>query len=117
MPATTQQTTRYVVRCPGCKQRATVAMSSQRPPASEVEALADALKSRGFRYVRAVYADPRRGTRMHCCGFVLAPRPIGGAYVPEVACDDLCRNATGGTCRCSCGGDNHGAGISISAGA
>ena len=33
---------------------------------------------------------------------------IEGHDRPNIRCGDICRNATGYACRCSCGGRNHG---------
>lgn len=38
---------------------------------------------------------------------------VAGTYVPEIKCDARCQNAKGHKCECSCGGKNHGAGISV----
>ena len=34
--------------------------------------------------------------------------PLRGRLVPEKACSPSCQNATGPSCECSCGGENHG---------
>lgn len=43
------------------------------------------------------------------CSRPLQPVTIQGTYSATVECGQLCRDATGRTCRCSCAGRNHGA--------
>lgn len=42
------------------------------------------------------------------CGAALAFRPIKAKLAPDVRCDHRCTRSKGVTCKCSCGGDNHG---------
>jgi hypothetical protein len=97
---------RYVIRCAVCREHATVTLSAYGDDAVRAEraALAAALTARGFRAVELVgpFAAP------FCCSRRLSMRRVEGTITGD-ACDDLCRKATGATCRCACGGSNHGA--------
>lgn len=42
------------------------------------------------------------------CGQKVVLSAVEGRYKPEIACSAKCRNATGPSCDCSCGGANHG---------
>jgi hypothetical protein len=42
------------------------------------------------------------------CGGMVKAKKIEGFVNPEHKCDSRCTGAKGGTCECSCGGENHG---------
>jgi hypothetical protein len=43
------------------------------------------------------------------CGKRFRVRPVRGTHNPDKACSARCQSATGPSCECACGGDNHGA--------
>jgi len=50
------------------------------------------------------------GCFMTCpCGKRFPVRPVRGTHNPDKACSARCQSATGPSCECACGGDNHGA--------
>ena len=63
---------------------------------------------------RYVIVDGRR--REHApmevctCGRDVYPETVNGTMNPDVKCSARCQDATGPSCECSCGGENHGAG-------
>lgn len=46
----------------------------------------------------------------HCDTTVTVVR-VKGVYVADKTCDDRCMGAIGPSCSCSCGGQNHGGGL------
>ena len=56
--------------------------------------------------VRHVGADGARS-------WILPGMRLDGHYAADVPCNAKCLNATGPHCECSCGGANHGAGVSM----
>lgn len=109
---------RYVLRCGKCQARATVDLGATGwARVDEMEALLHALTAAGFKRAAVYRGQDQRGrlsSRFGCCtADSLKMRPVNGTMSPETKCDDLCTHATGAECRCSCGGANHGAAISL----
>lgn len=46
-------------------------------------------------------------------GNIRGGKRVKGTYSADVPCDARCTNAKGHLCTCSCGGANHGAGVSV----
>jgi hypothetical protein len=42
------------------------------------------------------------------CGAKASVKLVKGVYVADKACNDKCMGATGPSCECQCGGQNHG---------
>lgn len=47
-------------------------------------------------------------TEVCVCGAKVNMMCVTGKVNPDIKCNARCRNATGHTCECSCGGKNHG---------
>lgn len=101
--------TRYVIRCTRCRKSATATLEHSEGAAyrAERDALARGLTARGFRAVEVVHHANH--SPLLCCGKGVIFTRIVGRVEPSHVCDGLCRRATGATCRCACGGANHGA--------
>jgi len=53
------------------------------------------------------------GARWNLANSYLECREIVGTFKPGVKCDARCQSAIGHDCECSCGGVNHGIGVSL----
>lgn len=67
--------------------------------------------------VMAVTEEPRHEWRCTCDGALVNMGRVSGAWLVRTAeecpCDDRCTSAKGPKCDCSCGGENHGTGMTV----
>ena len=71
------------------------------------------VQHKGWNFVTPKTLDDRgfdaRAIALCVCGKHVVGKAISGKFNPEKGCDGRCMGATGPSCECSCGGENHGA--------